>query len=81
MPSVFPELQPLVIKQNPFVFVKPKVGSDEIQGAVVAPDTKYMCNTYTNRPTQMVSRHPGGTAVRSGDGNGKIYKFSVLKPF
>lgn len=81
MPSCFPDLQPLLIKQNPFVFVRPSVGRDEIQGAVVAPDTKYMCNTYTNRPTQVVARDPGGTAVRSGDSVVKIYKRSVMKPF
>lgn len=81
MPSCFPSMNPLIVKHNPFVQVIPKVDDSQVQGAVVTPDSQFMCNTYTNRPTQLLGRNVGGTAVRSGDSVNKIYKYSTIKPF
>jgi len=80
MPACFPDMQPLVIDHNPFVYVKPKTADNQFPASHVNPDTKFMCNTYTNRPTQLLARAPGGTAVRSSDTVTKVYRYSVQRP-
>jgi len=80
MPACFPDMQPLVIDHNPFVFVKPVTGPAQFAASHVTPDTMFMCNTYTNRPTQMIARAPGGTAVRSSDPVTKVYQYSIQRP-
>jgi hypothetical protein len=80
MPASFPNMQPLVIDYNPFVYVKPKTTADQFPASHVTPDTDFMINTYTNRPTQMLARAPGGTAVRSSDPVTKVYRYSIQRP-
>ena len=80
MPACFPNMQPLVIDHNPFVYVKPDEAYNQFAASHVTPDTKFMCNTYTNRPTQLLARAPGGTAVRSSDSVTKVYLYSIQRP-
>jgi hypothetical protein len=80
MPACFPNMQPLVIDHNPFVFVKPKTADNQFAASHVTPDTGFMVNSYTNRPTQLLARAPGGTSVRSSDPVTKVYLYSIQRP-
>lgn len=69
----------MIIDYNPFNIFRPKPSKNEIIAGHVDHSAGFLQDTYNSRPTQMVARAPGGTAIRSRDGVRKVYRYSVLR--